>query len=142
MPEQPYVARLSSNRDLTHNHQKIFESGSAATALEFTAARREVDWQTFVSGVPSCAALAFSGNTFDCLKRANSTEMLSGIINALAKAPELFGFDPTIDGPCGLFPDIASRLLKRGHFAKLPFIAGTNLDEGNKYFDQQLGVVC
>jgi hypothetical protein len=37
---------------------------------------------------------------------------------------------PTIDGPGGVFPDLASRLYSRGHFAKLPFIAGTNLDEG------------
>ena len=56
--------------------------------------------------------------------------MFSGVINALKKAPELFGFGPTIDGPGGLFPDIASRLLEQCHFAKLPFIAGTNLDEG------------
>ena len=59
--------------------------------------------------------------------------MLSGVITAVTKAPELFGFDPTIDGPGGLYPDIASRLLKQGHFAKLPFIAGTNLDEGKKF---------
>ncbi|KAF8961457.1 extracellular triacylglycerol lipase precursor [Flammula alnicola] len=108
----------------------IFESGSAASALEFKAARREIDWQNFVSGVPSCASLATSGNTFDCLRKANSTEMFSGVITALAEAPEAFGFDPTIDGPGGLFPDIASRLLSKGHFARLPFIAGTNLDEG------------
>jgi len=66
--------------------------------------------------------------------------MFSGIITAIRKAPELFGFDPTIDGPGGLFPDIASRLFKRGQFAKLPFIAGTNLDEGKKSLKQQLGV--
>lgn len=56
--------------------------------------------------------------------------MFSGVNIAIAEAPEEFGFDPTIDGPGGLFPDIASRLLKKGHFARLPFIAGTNLDEG------------
>ncbi|KDR76954.1 hypothetical protein GALMADRAFT_420780 [Galerina marginata CBS 339.88] len=111
----------------------IFESGSAATSLEFNAARREVDWQNFVAGVPSCATLATSGNTFDCLRQANSTEMLSGVVNALNNAPEAFGFDPTIDGPGGLFPDIASRLLSKGHFARLPFIAGTNLDEGTVF---------
>jgi carboxylesterase type B len=122
------------NCALNHKDQKIFESGSAATSSEFTAARREVDWQNFVSGVPSCASLALSANTFDCLKQANSTEVFSGVINALTKAPETFGFDPTIDGPGGLLPDIASRLLKQGHFARLPFIAGTNLDEGKKFF--------
>jgi len=108
----------------------IFESGSAATALEFNAARREIDWQNFVSGVASCASLAKSGNTFGCLKEASSTEIAIGLNLSLAEAPELFGFDPTIDGPGGLFPDIASRLIDVGHFARLPFIAGTNLDEG------------
>ena len=68
--------------------------------------------------------------------------MISGVITALTKAPELFGFDPTIDGPGGLFPDIASRLFKRGHFAKLPFIAGTTLDEGKEFFDRYPGVEC
>ncbi|KAF9045371.1 esterase 1 [Panaeolus papilionaceus] len=114
----------------------IFESGSAATALEFPAARREVDWQNFVSGVPSCASLATSGNTFDCLQHANSTEILSGVVNAINSANELFGFDPTIDGPGGLFPEIASQILKKNKFAKLPFIAGTNLDEGTIFTSQ------
>ncbi|KAF5325202.1 hypothetical protein D9619_009955 [Psilocybe cf. subviscida] len=108
----------------------ILESGSPATALEFKAARREVDWQNFVSGVPSCANLATSGHTFDCLAKANSSEMFFGVNNAIAKAPEEFGFDPTIDGPGGLFPDVASTFLSKGHFARIPFIAGTNLDEG------------
>ncbi|KJA23957.1 hypothetical protein HYPSUDRAFT_1079387 [Hypholoma sublateritium FD-334 SS-4] len=111
----------------------IFESGSAATALEFNASRREVDWQNFVSAVPSCASLAATDNTFDCLRAANSTEMFSGVVSAIANAPEEFGFDPTIDGPGGLFPDIASTFLKSGHFARLPFIAGTNLDEGTLF---------
>jgi acetylcholinesterase len=111
----------------------ILESGSPATALEFKAARREVDWQNFVSGVPSCAALATSGHTFDCLAKANSSEMFSGVNTAIAKAPEEFGFDPTIDGPGGLFPDVASKFLSTGHFARIPFIAGTNLDEGTVF---------
>jgi carboxylesterase type B len=64
------------------------------------------------------------------LKLANSTEILTGVVNALTNAPELFGFDPTLDGPGGLFPDIASRVLAQGKFARLPFIAGTNMDEG------------
>ena len=39
-------------------------------------------------------------------------------------------FHPVIDGPDGLIPDLPSRLFAQGKFAKLPFIAGTNLDEG------------
>lgn len=75
--------------------------------------------------------MAKSGNTFDCLKKANSTEIFAGLVQSIAEAPELFGFDPTIDGPGGLFPDIASKLISAGHFARIPFIAGTNLDEGS-----------
>ncbi|KAF9477645.1 extracellular triacylglycerol lipase precursor [Pholiota conissans] len=109
------------------------QSLAASIFVLFNAERREVDWQNFVSGVPSCASLATSGHTFDCLRKANSTEMFTGVVTAISDAPEEFGFDPTIDGPGGLFPDIASRLLKKGHFARLPFIAGTNLDEGTLF---------
>ncbi|KAF9457905.1 esterase 1 [Collybia nuda] len=111
----------------------IFESGSPGTSLSFTADRREIDWQNFVSAVPECASLATSGNTFGCLRTANSSSILQGLQAALAEAPELFAFDPTFDGPYGLFPDIPSKLFAKGHFARLPFIAGTNLDEGTLF---------
>lgn len=44
---------------------------------------------------------------------------------------ESIPWDPVLDGPQGLYPDLPSRLVKKGHFAKLPFISGTVLDEGN-----------
>ncbi|KAJ3515853.1 hypothetical protein NLJ89_g1493 [Agrocybe chaxingu] len=108
----------------------IFESGSAATPVELTAAQRQTDWQNFVAGVPSCASLATSRNTYDCLKKANSTEIRLGLLNGLAQTEELFAFVPTFDGPRGLLPGLVSQSYARGHFAHLPFIAGTNLDEG------------
>lgn len=113
---------------------QILESGSPATALTFDAERREIDWQNFVGGVPSCADLATSGNTFACLKAANSSDIFHGLLTALALSPELFAFDPTIDGPDGLYPDIPSRLFAKGQFARVPFITGTNLDEGAQKF--------
>ncbi|RDB17235.1 Lipase 1 [Hypsizygus marmoreus] len=111
----------------------ILQSGSAGTSLTFNAARREIDWQNFVSGVPHCASRAKSGNTFDCLRAANSSDILQGLFKSLDKAPEQFGFDPTLDGPSGLFPDIPSKLFARGQFARIPFIAGTVLDEGTVF---------
>jgi acetylcholinesterase len=99
--------------------------------LDFRASRREIDWKNFVSGVASCASLAATNNTFDCLRAANTSEIFIGLNQSLAEAPELFGFDPTIDGPCGLFPEIPSKLFKTGRFARLPFMAGTNQDEGS-----------
>ena len=75
-------------------------------------------------------SLAKTGNTFNCLREANTSEIFNGLRQSIDEAPELFGFDPTIDGPGGVFPKIASELINAGHFAHLPFMAGTNLDEG------------
>ncbi|KAJ7111450.1 esterase 1 [Mycena epipterygia] len=111
----------------------IFESGSQATSALFTPERREVDWQNFVAGVSSCASKATSGSTFGCLRNANTTEIFQGLSAALAEANEIFPWNPVIDGPGGLIPDLPSVLFQRGHFARLPFIAGTNLDEGTDF---------
>jgi hypothetical protein len=48
----------------------------------------------------------------------------------MAAGIEQFPWQPVIDGPGGFIPDLPSVLFKRGQFARLPFIAGTNLDEG------------
>ncbi|KAJ6615101.1 esterase 1 [Mycena sp. CBHHK59/15] len=114
----------------------IFESGSAATAALFNAARGEIDWQNFVGAVPSCASTATSGNTFGCLRAANTSDIFLGLAAAMAEANKQFPWDPTLDGPGGLIPDLPSILLERGQFARLPFIAGTNLDEGTVFVPQ------
>jgi hypothetical protein len=45
---------------------------------------------------------------------------------------------PTLDtGRNSLYPDLASRLYSKGRFARLPFIAGTNRDEGTLFASQQ-----
>ncbi|KAJ7507024.1 esterase 1 [Mycena galericulata] len=113
----------------------IFESGSQATVALFTPERREVDWQNFVAGVASCASLADSGSTFSCLQNASSAEIFAGLSVASAEANEEFPWDPVIDGPGGIIPDLPSVLFQRGQFARLPFIAGTNQDEGTLFTD-------
>ncbi|KAJ8473164.1 hypothetical protein ONZ45_g16397 [Pleurotus djamor] len=103
------------NNDITHlARAAIFESGSAATSLNFPAAHREVDWQNYVKAVPHSV-------------------LLQAHITASGQSGEIFPWDPVIDGPGGLFPDIPSKLFKKGHFAKLPFIAGTVLDEATVF---------
>ncbi|KAJ7579027.1 esterase 1 [Mycena floridula] len=111
----------------------IFESGSAASSLTFNASHREIDWQNFVGAVPECSSLAQSGKTFGCLEKANSTAILQGLLLSEADAPEEFPWAPTLDGPSGLYPELPSVLFQKGHFARLPFIAGTNLDEGTLF---------
>ncbi|KAJ7759734.1 extracellular triacylglycerol lipase precursor [Mycena maculata] len=114
----------------------IFESGSQATLALFPAKRGELDWQNFVRGVPHCASVATSGDTFSCLRDVNSTEIFQGLAAALTESTNQFPFAPVIDGSGGLIPDLPSVLFKRGQFTRLPFIAGTNLDEGTLFTNQ------
>ena len=75
-----------------------------------------------------------SGHTLDCLRRANSSNIAQGLRTYNPNPSQLYllPFDPTLDGPNGLIPDYPSKLLAKGRFACVPFIAGTNLDEGEE----------
>ena len=124
------VRPYSSPNPNSECKSKILESGSANTALTFNASHRQNDWDNFVQGVPECASLVSTGRTFDCLRNASSIEILNGVEDSLALANEQFPWVPTIDGPGGLIPELPSELYAKGAFARIPFIAGTNLDEG------------
>jgi hypothetical protein len=82
-----------------------------------------------------CCLMRGHVNTFDCLTNYSD---ITALLNSIHGTSDLFPFQPTFDGSHSPYPDLASRLLSRGHFSRLPFIAGTNLDEG-KYF--AIGVV-
>ncbi|CAK5277036.1 unnamed protein product [Mycena citricolor] len=111
----------------------ILESGSQSSAGgTFQPAHRENTWSLFVGAVPSCASLAGTNSTFSCLRNATTDEMFNAFLTTVSGAIENFplDWDPVIDGPGGLIPELPSRLLLKEKFAKIPFIAGTNLDEG------------
>ncbi|KAJ7661901.1 esterase 1 [Mycena polygramma] len=114
----------------------IFESGFQGTAPLFPPTAGEVDWQNFVRGVPSCASTATSGVTFDCMRGANTTEILQGLALAAAESTRANPWPPVLDGPEGLIPDLPSVLFECGQFARLPFIAGTVEDEGTTFVPQ------
>ncbi|KII90741.1 hypothetical protein PLICRDRAFT_683700 [Plicaturopsis crispa FD-325 SS-3] len=111
----------------------IFESGSAATFPINYPTVQESAWQNFVLGVPSCALLTLSNSTFDCLRAANWTELVQGERFALNLSSAIVTWPPVIDG--SLFPDYPSKLIAKGQYAKLPFISGTNVDEGTGSLD-------
>ncbi|EAU89173.2 lipase I [Coprinopsis cinerea okayama7 len=114
---------------------EIFQSGSSNSLPLCTAAERESEWQAFVRAIPSCANLATSGNTFACLQNATREEIAGNYLNSLG--PNFMVdmvFSPTRDrGPGSLLPEIPSRLYSQGKFARIPYIAGTNLDEGTLF---------
>ncbi|KAK0194626.1 Alpha/Beta hydrolase protein [Armillaria mellea] len=73
---------------------------------------------TFVEGVPSCSSLVRTSLTVDCLQSANSSAVLEGFLRAMEETDE----------------QLPIRHLTAPMFAQLPFIAGTNLDEGTLFF--------
>ncbi|KAK0194672.1 Alpha/Beta hydrolase protein [Armillaria mellea] len=101
----------------------IFESGCVSSPVTYNASTRESSWQNFVAGTPGC-------------ERRITSAIYQGFVEAYALAIEGFPFDPALDGPSGLLPDLPSRLWAKGEFATLPFISGTNLDEA--YTDEDI----
>ncbi|RDX46049.1 extracellular triacylglycerol lipase precursor [Lentinus brumalis] len=110
----------------------IFESGSAGSLPLLNASRRDVVWDKFVSDVPACTN-ATAGQTFSCMQSVDTASLLTAWEETSAFFPEPFLFAPVIDGPDGLVPDLPSKLIAAGKFSKIPFIAGTNLDEGTDF---------
>ncbi|KAM5539681.1 hypothetical protein V8D89_006790, partial [Ganoderma adspersum] len=115
----------------------IMESGFAGSLPSFEASRGDLLWDAFAANVTVCAGVP-RGSTFSCLRSATTDALLSSWEAAIEVIPDLFHFVPVIDGPDGLLPDIPSTLLTAGSFSKIPFIAGTVLDEGTDFVPRQI----
>ncbi|KAL5511073.1 hypothetical protein ACEPAH_4288 [Sanghuangporus vaninii] len=83
-----------------------------------------------VSSVPECAGSP--NNTFDCLRFANAEAILNATESVYATYSQI-AFSPVIDGPGGIIPALPSELHAEGRFPHIPFITGTNLDEGTTF---------
>jgi hypothetical protein len=59
---------------------------------------------------------------------ANSSEFPAALNASLAYQP--FPFCPVFDGPGGILRDYPAKRLSRGAGGRVPFLIGTNLDEG------------
>ena len=59
---------------------------------------------------------------------ATADDLVIGIVAGLAYEP--LPFRPVLDGPGGIVSDLPARRLLRGAGERVPFIAGTVLDEG------------
>ena len=108
------------------------ESGASNSAPAFYPSRNEPEWEEFVKKVPSCASIATTGHTFSCLRNATTEEVTVGLLQSIPQSSLSFVWTPVIDTRRGsIYPDLPSRLYAKGHFSRIPFIAGTNLDEGS-----------
>ncbi|KAJ7912074.1 extracellular triacylglycerol lipase precursor [Mycena leptocephala] len=109
----------------------IFESGSAATKPPFPASHGQPVWDNFLHAVPDCKSRL--GSPFNCLCTVNSSVLLNTVEVSTAQSKQPYPWAPAIDGPGGILPDLPSKLFAAGQFARLPFIAGMNLDEGTMF---------
>lgn len=110
---------------------QISESGSASSPVIYNASVRESNWEYFVAGTPGCESVAGTQDTFDCLQAANTSAIYQGFVEAYELAIEAIAFYPVLDGPSdAILPDLPTNLWAKGQFATIPFISGTNLDEG------------
>lgn len=115
----------------------ILESGSSNGVVAFPASHNEAVWKSFVEAVPACASVAATGKTFACLKNASTEEVAAAALQSISESFSLI-WAPTLDSGRGsVYPDYPSRLYEKGHFARLPFIAGTNRDEGTLFSIQE-----
>lgn len=85
-------------------------------------------WTSFLSMIPACANTSTTFDSFECLRNVPVEEIVTA--HAAAVATTVVGWTPVIDGPGGFIPDLPSKLMAEGHFSRIPFISGTNLDEG------------
>ncbi|KAF5310340.1 hypothetical protein D9611_012068 [Ephemerocybe angulata] len=115
----------------------IFESGAPNSPSTFPAARNEPVWQNFVRTVPSCANVSSSGHTFACLQKAPTEEIAAAVRQTSFLLDVLPLWAPTVDSREDVYPDYVSRLYAKGKFSHLPFITGTNRDEGTIFASQQ-----
>ncbi|KAI0629997.1 esterase 1 [Trametes polyzona] len=132
------LANLFLNSKLeTLARAAIFESGAQSTLPMFPGAHRDSDWQHLVAAVPECSG-ASARSSLDCLRKANVSTILSAQNAARGKAGERFPWAPVIDGSGGVIPDLPSKLLASGKFSRIPFISGSNLDEGTQFVPTDL----
>ncbi|KAF8505638.1 extracellular triacylglycerol lipase precursor [Russula emetica] len=111
----------------------IFQSGTGSTLPVFDGYRATPSWILFANDTRSCAT-ASPNNTFPCLISADSSDLRAGL-NA-AFAIELFPFRPVLDGPEGILSDHPARRLSHGAGGRVPFMAGTVLDEGTVFLSK------
>ena len=101
----------------------ILQSGFAATSTLNKASAHQDQWNSFVEAA-GCGGV--SANTLDCLQNADTDTIMNATRQVVPDTPR--GWFPNLDGE--MVPDLPSRIWASGSYARVPFIAGTHLDDG------------
>ena len=125
----PYAISRIWFHTTTHCPQ-ILESGFGSAIPLFNASHLQPVWDTFTANLPGCNGTVALGTSIPCAQNATTEEIITAWAAADTLIPGGLLFPPVIDGPGGLIPDLPSKLVSQGKIAHIPFMAGTNLDEG------------
>jgi len=108
-------------------HRGISESGGCTTRQQ-TAAEGAASAEDFAAAV-GCGA---TSDPLGCLRQVSAADLLAHLPQTGAgSAVSSFGFGPVVDG--GFLPDQPRTLYDAGKFAKVPYILGSNADEGTLF---------
>ncbi|KAF8711699.1 Extracellular triacylglycerol lipase precursor, partial [Rhizoctonia solani] len=111
----------------------LMESGAPSTyaALPASYPPRQTAYN-FIANATGCAP-----NNFECLRKANSDTLKEANYNLFKLPPDLRSPDPY---PSAIGPTLSpgdpfltrspKETIRRGNFTQIPFVCGTNLDEG------------
>ena len=104
-------------------HRAISESGGCTTR-ETTAAEAAATAQTLAEAV-GCGGVP---DVLGCLRQVSVADLLAHVPAGMDSS----GFGPVVDG--SFTPDQPRTLFDSGQFAKVPYILGSNADEGTLFF--------
>lgn len=108
----------------------IGESGSPVTPAPYPSPE---SWEPVIANISAGVGCQNASDVLDCL-RAAPVEKLNDVINSTATAGA--NYVPVIDGD--LVAQAASVQLEQGLFVRVPYLAGTNSDEGTSFGPSQI----
>lgn len=101
----------------------IFQSGFAATSTLNKASAHQAQWNSFVEAA-GCGGV--TTDTLHCLQNADTDTIMNATWQVVPDTSR--GWFPNLDDD--MLPDLPSRIWASGSYARVPFIAGTHLDDG------------
>ncbi len=108
-------------------HRAISESGGCTTRTP-TAAEGAATAEAFAAGV-GCSG---TGDDLGCLRQLPVSTLIVHLPQSGGPVVATFGFNPVVDG--GFLPDQPRALFDAGNYAKVPYLLGSNADEGTLFF--------
>jgi para-nitrobenzyl esterase len=108
--------------------QRVIGESGGCTTRNATAAEGAATAETFAAAV-GCSG---TGDDLGCLRQLPVSTLLAALPQGGGSVVPTFTFEPVVDG--GFLPDQPRALFDAGNYAKVPYLLGSNADEGTLFF--------